>query len=400
MDRISNPFAPGAGNPPPELAGRSALIDDARVHLARIKAGRPSQSLILTGLRGVGKTVLLTKIRELAEDAGYAAVSIEAHEGKRLPEMVVPPLRELLFSLSMVEQSRQLAQRALRVLKSFVNSVRLSVGGVTFEIGTEAEAGIADSGDLEADLARLLEVVAEAAKAAARPVILLMDELQYLEPKEFSALIMGLHRISQRQLPLTMIGAGLPQTLALAGNSKSYTERLFKFPPVGALEPADARQALEKPVIGEGARFVPEALDSILQTTQRYPYFLQQWGYDAWNAATNSPITLSDVDQATINALKELDQGFFKVRFDRCTPAEKRGPGQQRSGDIAERLGVKVTSLGPVRSALIRKGMVFSPAHGITAFTVPLFDAFMKRAMPEDTSDMQSQTGPLTHGQG
>lgn len=391
MDRIRNPFAPGAGNPPPELAGREVLIEDARVVLGRIKAGRPSQGMILTGLRGVGKTVLLAEIRRIAEGDGYAVVFIEALEGKTLAEMLIPPLREILFSFNQIEKAKQLASRGLRVLKSFLSAIRVTIEGVTFGLGVEPEAGVADSGDLEADLPRLLEVIAEAAQAAGRPILLLIDEIQYLESKEFSAVIMGLHRINQRQFPMTMIAAGLPQTLALAGNSKSYAERLFRYPEVGALEEDDARKALQVPVRTEGIEFNSDAVDQILGTTQRYPYFLQQWGYDSWNAADDSPITKGDVDKATENALRELDQSFFKVRFDRCTPSEKRymralaglGPGKQRSGDVADRLGVKVTSLGPVRNALIRKGMIYSPAHGDTAFTVPLFDEFMKRTMPD-----------------
>lgn len=391
MDPISNPFAPGAGSPPPELAGREKLLADARTILGRTKAVRPTQSMILIGLRGVGKTVLLSEIRRMGEENGYAVVFVEAHEGKRLAEMITPPLREMLFAMSAVEKARVLAARGLRVLKSFVSSLSVTIEGVTFGLGVDPEAGVADSGDLEADLPRLFEIVGEAAKAAERPILLLVDEIQYLAPNEFSALIMGMHRISQRQLPFAMIAAGLPQTLALAGNSKSYAERLFRFPEVGALDKSAARLAIENPAKAVGVLFSPDAIAEVLAVTKRYPYFLQQWGYDSWNAADSSPITLRDVERATEHAVKELDQSFFKVRFDRCTPSEKRymralaalGPGRQRSGDVAERLGVKVTSLGPVRNALIRKGMIYSPAHGDMAFTVPLFDEFMKRAMPD-----------------
>ena len=390
MDHIRNPFAPGAGNPPPELAGRGPVINDARILLGRIKMGRPAQGMILTGLRGVGKTVLLSEIRKLAESESYNIISVEAHEGKALTEMLVPALRETLYNLSGIEQARQMAARGLRVLKSFVSSINVSIEGVTFGLGVEPETGIADSGDLEADLPRMLEIVAEAAQAAGKPILLLVDEIQYLSTKEFSALIMGLHRINQKQLPMTMVAAGLPQTLALAGNSKSYAERLFRYPLVGALEPEDAKIALEVPAENEGVTFANGAIEDILETTKRYPYFLQQWGYDAWNCAEGTEIKRSDIATATQNALRELDQSFFKVRFDRCTPAEKRymralaalGTGTKRSGEIADHLGVKVNSLGPVRNTLIRKGMIYSPAHGDTAFTVPLFDEFMKRIMP------------------
>lgn len=391
MDRIRNPYAPGAGSPPPELAGREALLEEARTILGRTKAGRSTQGMILIGLRGVGKTVLLSEIRKAAEASGFAVLFMEAHEGKKLAEMLVPPLRELLYSLSTIESAKSLAARGLRVLKGFVSSLSVTIEGVTFGLGVDHETGVADSGDIEADLPRLLEIVGEAAASAGRPVLVLVDEIQYLESAEFSALIMAMHRVNQRQLPVAMIAAGLPQTLALAGNSKSYAERLFRYPAVGALEDADARKALEEPARSEGVEFSSDAIRQILATTQRYPYFLQQWGYDSWNVAEGSPISRDDVDVATARAISELDQSFFKVRFDRCTPAEKRymralaslGPGKQRSGEVAERLGVKVTSLGPVRNSLIRKGMIYSPAHGDTAFTVPLFDEFMKRAMPE-----------------
>lgn len=401
MDRIRNPFAPGAGNPPPELAGRATLIEDAHAVLGRIRAGRPSQGMILIGLRGVGKTVLLSEIRDVAEAEEYDVVFIEAHEGKTLAEMLVPPLRETLFSLNRVEHAKHLAARGLRVLRSFLGAINVTIEGISYGLGVEPETGTADSGDLEADLPRLLEVIAEAAKAAGKPILLLVDEIQYLASHEFSALIMGLHRVNQRQFPMVMIAAGLPQTLALAGNSKSYAERLFRYPEVGALEEADARLALEAPAKAEGATFEADAIEKILQTTKRYPYFLQQWGYDSWNCAEGPSISGADVDCATEHALRELDQSFFKVRFDRCTPAEKRymralaelGPGKQRSGDVADQLGVKVTSLGPVRNSLIRKGMIYSPAHGDTAFTVPLFDEFMKRMMPNTGARLGEDNG-------
>lgn len=395
MDRIANPYAPGAGSPPPELAGRERLIEDTRVILGRVRAGRATRSMILIGLRGVGKTVLLSEMRKIAEEEQFSVVFVEAHEGKRLAEMIVPPLREMLYSLSASEKARRFASRGLRVLKSFVSSLSVTIEGVTFGLGVDPETGVADSGDLEADLPRLLEVIGEAATAAGRPVLILVDEVQYLETREFSALIMAMHRVNQRQMPLTLIAAGLPQTLALAGNSKSYAERLFRYPEVGALDDVSARRALVEPARSEGVEFTPEAIDRILDVTKRYPYFLQQWGYEAWNFAEATPISATDIEQATEMAIGELDQSFFKVRFDRCTPGERRymralaalGPGTQRSGDVADRLGVKVTSLGPVRNSLIRKGMIYSPAHGDTAFTVPLFDEFMKRAMPEKTAN-------------
>ena len=388
MDPVRNPFAPGAGNPPPELAGRTAILDDASIALQRVAQGRSTQSLLLVGLRGVGKTVLLVRIREMAEQEGFKTALVEAHEGKRLPELLVPQVRSLLFSLSLVDNAKEKARRSLRVLKGFMAGLKLSIGGL--EIGVDAEQGVADSGDLESDLPSLLVSVAEAAAAAGRSVALLIDEVQYLDEREFSALIMSMHRISQTRLPLILLGAGLPQVLALAGESKSYAERLFRYPPIGALAEPDARAAVATPVANEGASITDAALDQILEMTHSYPYFLQQWGHDCWNIAAGDRIGIDDVLLANDLAIRTLDEGFFKVRFDRCNPSEKRymralaalGPGPHRSGDVAQQLGLKTTSVGPTRGKLIRKGMIYAPSHGDTEFTVPLFDEYMRRVMP------------------
>ncbi|GJE01579.1 ATP-binding protein [Methylobacterium isbiliense] len=390
MDPVRNPFAPGAGTPPPELAGRRSIITDIDIALQRIAIGRPTQSAILVGLRGVGKTVLLNKAREIAEIKGYKAYLAEAHEGKTLPETIGPGLKSVLLSLSYVDSAKEHARRGLRVLKSFFTKVSVSAGGFDIGLTLDAEPGSADSGDIEHDLPTLFLAVAEAAKAANRPVVLLIDELQYLSVKEFSALIMSIHRISQTNLPLTLVGAGLPQILALAGESKSYSEQLFKYPSIGALTDEDAIDAIVKPVRTEGAMVTDDALREILRLTERYPYFLQQWGHDAWNAASGNVITKMDVETATEQALATLDENFFKVRFDRCNPSEKKymralaelGPGTQKSGDIANQAGQKTTSAAPTRNNLIKKGMIYSPRHGETAFTVPLFDAYMRRTMP------------------
>jgi hypothetical protein len=249
---------------------------------------------------------------------------------------------------------------------------------------------LADSGDIEADLPALITTIGEAAKDGGMPVALLVDELQYLSPEEFSALIMSIHRINQRELPLVLIGAGLPQIHGLAGNSKSYAERLFRFPEIGALDRVDAIAAIANPAKADGVVFEDVAIEKILELTERYPYFLQQWAYEAWNASKSPTISVQTVDVATKMAIEELDSSFFQVRFDRCTPSEKKymralaefGQGKHRSGDIAEKLGVKVNSVAPTRSALIKKGMIYSPSHGDTTFTVPLFDQYMRRVIP------------------
>ena len=390
MDSVRNPYAPGAGTPPPELAGRSDIIDAGITALRRVAIGRPTQSLILVGLRGVGKTVLLNRLNEEAEAAGFKAALIEAHEGKKLPELIAPTLRSILYSMSIVESAKELARRGLRGLKGFMSGLHIDIKDIDFGLSMDAEAGLADSGDIEADLPDLIVAIGEAAKAARKPVALLLDELQYLAPGEFSALIMAKHKVSQKQLPIIMIGAGLPQILGLAGNSKSYAERLFRFPDIGALTKEEATQAIQRPAIMEGAAFTAEAIDAILHVTERYPYFLQQWAYEAWNVSSTPTITAEVVSQASALAVAELDQSFFKMRFDRCNPSEKRymralaefGRGTHRSGDIADSLGVKVQSVAPTRGALIKKGMIYSPSHGETAFAVPLFDQYMRRAMP------------------
>jgi hypothetical protein len=389
MDAIQNPYAPGAGTPPPELAGRADVIEAGNTALGRTAAKRPTQSLILVGLRGVGKTVLLNKLRETAEQTGFKSALIEAHEGKTLPELLVPSLRTILYSLSTMENAKDKARRGLRILKGFLTGLSLKIGDIDIGLSVDPEKGLADSGDLEADLPDLVTAVGEAAKDGNTPVALMVDELQYLLPKEFSALIMSIHRINQRELPLILIGAGLPQIHGLAGNSKSYAERLFRFPEIGALDRKDAIAAIANPAKVLRVTFADDAIERILEVTERYPYFLQQWAYEAWNVSESTTITLETVERATTLAIEELDKSFFKVRFDRCTPSEKKymralaefGQGKHRSGDIAEQLKVKVNSVAPTRSALIKKGMIYSPSHGDTTFTVPLFDQYMRRVM-------------------
>jgi hypothetical protein len=390
LEPFRNPFAPGAGTPPPELAGRNSVLEEMEIALARLRGGFANRSAILVGLRGVGKTVLLNRIREIAEKHGYQTVSVEAQEKKSLPALLVPPLRGTLLALDSAKDRHEKVKRALRVLKSFAGIFKAKFTlneQIDVELGIDPELGIADSGDLEHDVAELLVAVAEAARARDAAVCLLVDELQYLSEKDLGALIMGLHQVAQRMLPLILVGAGLPLILGLAGRSKSYAERLFSFPLIGPLDRNSAISALQVPAEAQHVRFDESALDLILRKTECYPYFVQQWGYEAWNAAPKPLITGKDVDAATAKAIRQLDQGFFRVRFDRLTKREKDylfamvqvGGGQQRSGDIAEKLRVKVSSIGPLRSSLIKKGMIYSPAHGDNAFTVPLFDEFLKR---------------------
>ena len=391
VDPISNPFSPGAGTPPPELAGRDDVLESARVSLARLRLGRPSKSVLLVGLRGVGKTVLLDRIRENAEAAGLTTVRIEAPENRSLPALIVPQLRVTLLKLSRIANTKDTAIRALRALAGFARSLKVKFGDIEVGIDYEPEPGLADNGDLDQDLMALLEAVGIAAQAADTALVIFIDELQYVAEDELSALIMALHRCAQRSLPITLVGAGLPQLPGQMGRAKSYAERLFDFPFIGPLPHDAAAEAIRKPVESESAHIDADAVEEIVTLTKGYPYFLQQWGKYAWDTAASSPITLVDVRSATVEAVASLDESFFRVRFDRLTPAQKRylramaelGPGPHRSGDIADELSRKVTALAPLRAQLISKGMVWSPDHGDTAFSVPLFDQFMKRIIPD-----------------
>lgn len=390
MDPRRNPYAPGAGAPPPELAGRDALIEKAAIALDRIRSGRHDKSMILVGLRGVGKTVLLNRVQLDAEERGIHGMRLEAPEDRSLPGILAPAMRAALLKLDRARAATAVGKKAMRALAGFIGAMKIKYGDVEVGLEVEAEKGLADSGDLDVDLTDLLVAVGEAARERSTAFAVFVDELQYVEENQLGSLITALHRCAQKQLPITLFGAGLPQIVGQTGRAKSYAERLFDFPEVGALEEGAARLALTAPAEKEGVVFDGAALDEILAQTQGYPYFLQEWGKNAWSVATASPISADDVRVATVHALADLDASFFRVRFDRLTPVEKNylramatlGPGPHRSGDIAEELGRKVNSLGPARSALIAKGMVYSPDHGDTAFTVPLFDQFMKRMMP------------------
>ena len=352
--------------------------------------GRPAKSVIMVGLRGAGKTVLLNQMRIDAESAGIQTLLVEAPEARSLPAILAPELRAALLRLSRNEQARDLARRALRGLAGFVNGLRFQYRDIHVSLDLEPEPGLADNGDLELDLQALLEASGQAASRAGTALALFVDELQYVSEDQLAALITALHRAAQRSLPVVLVGAGLPQLRGRTGQAKSYAERLFDFPEVGPLSVAAAHQAIKRPAETENEGFADDAIRYIVEVTHRYPYFLQEWGKHAWDVATESPITLADARLGSTGALAALDEGFFRVRFDRLTPSEKRylramaelGPGPHRSGDVAATLKREVTSLGPTRSQLIHKGMIWSPSHGDTAFTVPLFDQFMKRIMP------------------
>ncbi|MBV8802220.1 MAG: ATP-binding protein [Gammaproteobacteria bacterium] len=390
MDPRTNPYAPGAGARPPELAGRNDIIEKAAIALDRCRNGLPSRGLILVGLRGVGKTVLLTRIAQESEARGFAIVSVEAPEKRSLPALFIPALRSTLLRLDRMAAAGKLVKKSLQILGGFIAAMKLKYNDVEVNVDLGKQPGIADSGDLEHDLIELLMTIGEAVKEKKTALALFIDELQYINEDEFAALIMALHKCAQYELPVLLVGAGLPQLVGQAGRAKSYAERLFEYPEIGPLSEAAARRALELPAQKLNVYYSNEALIEILAQTQSYPYFLQEWGKHCWQSAKQSPITLDDVKFATELAITELDASFFRVRFDRLTPAEKKylramaelNP-PKRSGDIAHLLKKEVQTVAPTRATLIAKGMIYSPSHGDNAFTVPLFNKYMKRVMPE-----------------
>lgn len=385
MDPYRNPFAPGAGSRPPELAGRDAILEAARISCGRAVKGRSARSIMLLGLRGTGKTVLLNEIGRIAQEEGLLVSKVESPERESLARLLYPEMRKVMRSLSGVEAAKQIANRGLKGLRGFASIFKIDIAGV--EIGVEPEPGLADSGDLQYDLPDLFEVIGRAAQAAGKGWILLIDEVQYLSEADLSALIVSIHHMSQEGLPVLLVGAGLPQVARLAGEAKSYAERLFLYPAVGALDQPSASQAVKKPIVDEEASIDPAALDIIVDRTRGYPFFLQEWGSTAWNNAEGPEITIDDVSQSYTETLALLDSGFFRVRIDRLTKSEvhfvktmsELGDGPYAMADIAKAMGRTQSSLGPTRANIISKGMIYSTDHGYLNFTVPLFAEYMRR---------------------
>ena len=389
MNPIDKPYTPGAGTQPHELAGRDELRGSISITIARIMRAKPAKSMLMVGLRGVGKTVLLEQMRQDVEAMGAHTIYVEAPENRSLPSLLSPQLRLALLKLSRLEQSKEAATRALKALAGFARSLKVTFNDIEVGFDQEPEAGLADNGDLEADLTALMVETGHAAKAGKTALVIFIDELQYVQTEQFSALITALHRCAQLKLPITLVGAGLPQLRGLAGNAKSYAERLFNYPEVGALDEESAKKAIVNPAKDEDVDIEEAAVKEIISKTQGYPYFIQEWGSNTWDLAEDNPITRDDVINSTDLTVAQLDESFFRVRFDRLTPKEKDylyamaklGAGPHRSGDIAESMQKKVNEVAPVRNSLIKKGMVWAPNHGDTAFTVPLFDEFMLRIM-------------------
>lgn len=387
MDPVQNPYTPGAGAPPPALTGRDAELARFRFLVQRVLAGRPEKSMLVTGLRGVGKTVLLNQFEGIAEETGFETAFKEVTEDEDFRLVLARMLRRILLGLSTQERIRDRARRALGILRGF--SMRLP-GGTEVSIDVDAVLGAADSGDLQADFAELFLEVGEVAKEAGTGIILFFDEIQYLKSAELAALITAIHRVVQRVLPMTIVGAGLPQIPALAGEAKSYAERLFDIPEIGSLTQEAATEAIVRPARELHVAFDDAAAARIVDLSEGYPYFLQEYGKHVWNLADSSPIRVGDVEDARVPVQEQLDENFFRVRIARSTMAEKRylramaelGPGPYRSGDVAEKLRRRVTSMGPLRAQLIHKGFIYSPSHGLADFTVPQFDDFMRRNFP------------------
>ncbi len=366
--------------------------------MARVKLGKPERSLLLTGLRGVGKTVLLNKIGSISAENGYAQIFVEAIESRPFIEILVPEIRSLLISLSLKDGVKDSVKKAMAVFKNFVGALKLKVGEIEFGVDIPP-AGGADSGDIELDLPALFVEVAKAAKNKDSAIILLIDEIQYLSKKDLSALILSMHKVQQQQLPFYLVGAGLPSLPGLAGEAKSYAERLFLYPEVGPLSQAETERGLQNPVQALGVSFTTEALDKIFEKTLGYPYFVQEWGSLSWLIATQTPITGQIVDSVNAIAMRILDESFFRVRFDRLTNKEKiylramaqLGSQPQRTGDIARIMGQTLQQLGPTRAKILKKGMIYAPSHGLQAFTVPLFDEFIIRAVPNLDIDLKAE---------
>ena len=385
MDPVQNPFSPGAGTPPPELAGRGELLEEARIMIGRALNGRSTQGMLMTGLRGVGKTVILNELMRMAEERGALSLFVEATAESTLSELLASELKKLFFSLNRIAGTADKVKKGLVVLRNFIGAVHLKVGDIGLDI--EPFAGIADSGNIETDLADLFECVAEAAKEKKKAVLLLVDEVQYLPKKELGALIMAFHRLQQRQLPFAVIGAGLPMLAELAGKTKSYAERLFLYPQVDALTFEATRQAIETPFASCGVQVERRAVEKVYEQSKGYPYFIQEWGYQIWNRVERKRVGVDDIDEVRAKVVKRLDENFFHARLERLTAGEKDFlygmslcNGNIHVADVAKALGSNVASLSKRRASLLAKGMIYSPRYGELAFTVPMFGQFMRRS--------------------
>ncbi|QTG81756.1 ATP-binding protein [Arthrobacter crystallopoietes] len=393
MDQVLNPYTPNAGATPELVVGRDELLKEFETLLRRLARGRTDQSMIVTGLRGVGKTVLLGEFRQIADDFKWKVLELEAskHDDNHFRQTLYSKLRASLFQVSPRARWGERARNAAQVLQSFSLTVDPTTGAPTLSLEVEPAEGLADHGDLTLDLTDVLVAIGEAAADHGTGLVLLFDEVQFLSRFQLEAIIQAIHKTVQRKLPVTFVGAGLPQIAELAGDAKSYAERLFKFPRIGSLEEEDAARALAEPALAEGARFEQDALERAFKLTEGYPYFIQELGYQVWMVANDQVITLGDVEDAKDAYEAKLDESFFRVRLDRATQLQiaymramaELGPESQKAADVAAVMGRESTQLAPTRSELIAMGLLYTPSHGYAGFTVPHFDRFMLRAVPE-----------------
>ena len=387
MESLQNPFAPSTGTPPPELAGRDDVLTKVRESYLRARMGLPCRPFMLLGLRGVGKTVLLNEIARLASEDGIVVSQVESPEIEPLADLLFPLMGKALRTLSAVEKSKDLAGKGLRALRNFASALKVKYGDLEVGIAPETEPGIADTGNIEYDLPDMFELIGQTAKKGKNAWLLLIDEVQYLNERDLSALIVALHKMAQKGLPVVLVGAGLPQVARLAGSAKSYAERLFLYPTIGTLSADAVENAVVKPLTARNARITPEALAALVKGTRGYPFFIQEWAFNTWNCAPTSCLTLSDVEHAYPRTIKNLDESFFRVRSDRLTNREitfvkamaSLGEGPYTMESVLSVLQTTSSRVSPVRSSLIKKGMIYSPRHGLLAFTVPLFEEYLNR---------------------
>ena len=392
MDPVRNPFAPGAGQRPPELAGRDRELDAFNVVLERVARGRPERSLVLTGLRGVGKTVLLGELRSMALRHGWGAGKVEARPDADLRRPLSAALHRAVRDLALRHRAPDRVEHVLGVLKAFALRAASSDAKLRdrWQPGIDAPVvnGRADSGDMEIDLVELFSEVAELAGDVGAGAAVLIDEMQDLRPDDVSALCAACHELSQSGAPLVVVGAGLPHLPSVLSASKSYSERLFRYVRIDRLERAEADRALIAPASREDAEFEPKALDALFSASGGYPYFVQAYGKAAWDAAPTSPIAVADVMVAAPEAEAELAVGFFGSRYERATPGEReylRAMAELAKGrdepvgtaTVAEHLARKPSSLSPARDSLLKKGLVYSAQRGHIAFTVPHFGRYL-----------------------
>ncbi|WEK13234.1 MAG: ATP-binding protein [Candidatus Microbacterium phytovorans] len=391
MQALTNPYTPNAGAEPQAVVGRDDQLGSFDLLLARIERGRTEQSMIITGLRGVGKTVLLGQFRAkaLARDWVVVELEVSKNDENHFRNALATKLRTALFELSPKARWTDRFTHAAQVLRSFTVSVDAS-GTWSAGLDVDAAEGYADHSNLALDVTDVFVALGEAAQERERGVVLLLDEVQFLSKPQLEAVIEALHKMVQRKLPVTMVGAGLPQIAELAGDAKSYAERLFKFPSIGNLGEDDAKAALTKPAAEEGVSFENGALTKAIEITGGYPYFLQELGYAVWTVAEGPRISVDDVVLAVPGYEAKLDESFFRVRLDRATEMQRAylramaelGPAPQKASEVADVMGRTSQNLGPTRAELINMGLLYTPEHGYAAFTVPHFDKFLIRAVP------------------